>query len=341
MSNKMALTGTRNWITFTSPKAFTTLWYKSKPKLFSSTASCVETLNNLYPYVQDVSSDEMLKAIRQALTKDGKFPLTLIVLDEVQQYIGEDSQRSNRCSGSGRSLLQEHWRQASVYRHRSDRRDRHQQPEKAGGPVHHPRRTLRCRCRRGHSPGHSGQEARGQSHPSSRSCRPTWARFPGIWPGPPSATARTTSPYFPQDYPILPVRRRFWENTLRVLDQTGTDSQLRNQLSMIHKVIQTNLDEPSGPCSARRLPLFRFCRQTAAVPHPAAQGSRKDDELEQGLGGRAAHGPRLRSCVSDQQARPAATTKSASGPPLTPWRICWSRIFLAAAAVCAASCPAC
>ena len=48
--------------------------------------------------------------------------------------------------------------------------------------------------------------------------------------------------YFVQDYPILPVRRRFWENTLRVLDQTGTDSQLRNQLSMVHKVIQTNLD---------------------------------------------------------------------------------------------------
>lgn len=52
--------------------------------------------------------------------------------------------------------------------------------------------------------------------------------------------------FFTQDYPILPVRRRFWENTLRVLDQTGTDSQLRNQLSMIHKVIQTNLDANVG-----------------------------------------------------------------------------------------------
>ena len=39
--------------------------------------------------------------------------------------------------------------------------------------------------------------------------------------------------FFPQDYPILPVRRRFWENTLRVLDQTGTASQLRNQLSLV------------------------------------------------------------------------------------------------------------
>ncbi len=51
---------------------------------------------------------------------------------------------------------------------------------------------------------------------------------------------------FSNDYPILPVRRRFWENTLRALDQTGTDSQLRNQLSMIHKVIQTNLNESIG-----------------------------------------------------------------------------------------------
>jgi hypothetical protein len=52
--------------------------------------------------------------------------------------------------------------------------------------------------------------------------------------------------FFVQDYPLLPVRRRFWENTLRVLDLTGTDSQLRNQLSMVHKVIQTNLDETLG-----------------------------------------------------------------------------------------------
>ncbi len=66
----------------------------AKPKLYPSVESCVETLNNLFPYVQDISSDEMLKAIRHSLTKDGKFPLTLIVLDEVQQYIGQDSQRS-------------------------------------------------------------------------------------------------------------------------------------------------------------------------------------------------------------------------------------------------------
>jgi len=37
---------------------------------------------------------EMLKSIRNTLISKRKFSLTLIVLDEVQQYIREDSQRS-------------------------------------------------------------------------------------------------------------------------------------------------------------------------------------------------------------------------------------------------------
>ena len=65
-----------------------------KPNLFSSPLACAEILSNQYPLVQDISSDEMVRAIRQALSKNGVFPLTLIVLDEIQQYIGEDSQRS-------------------------------------------------------------------------------------------------------------------------------------------------------------------------------------------------------------------------------------------------------
>lgn len=66
----------------------------AKPNLFSSVTACVETLNNLYPFVQDISSDDMVKAIRQTVTVSGKFPLTLVILDEIQQFIGNDVQRS-------------------------------------------------------------------------------------------------------------------------------------------------------------------------------------------------------------------------------------------------------
>jgi hypothetical protein len=218
---------------------------KAKPNLFTSTSSCVDTLNNLYPYVQDVSSADMIKAIKQALTRDGKFPLTLVVIDEVQQYIGEDSQRSidvqetvEACSKNigakmlfigtgqtavnGTSNLKKLEGRFTVRVELSDadvdaviRQVILAKKPEAKAPVEKVMQTNLGEISRhlaGTTIGHRPDDIQ----------------------------------YFPQDYPILPVRRRFWENTLRVLDQTGTDSQLRNQLSMIHKVIQTNVDAPVG-----------------------------------------------------------------------------------------------
>ena len=48
------------------------------------------------------------------------------------------------------------------------------------------------------------------------------------------------------DYPLLPVRRRFWEKVLRIVDTTGTVSQLRNQLKVIHEAAQATADKPLG-----------------------------------------------------------------------------------------------
>lgn len=39
------------------------------------------------------------------------------------------------------------------------------------------------------------------------------------------------------DYPLLPVRRRFWEHCFRQVDAAGTQSQLRSQLSIIHNAV--------------------------------------------------------------------------------------------------------
>lgn len=218
---------------------------QAKPALFSSPASCVETLNNLYPFVQDISSDDMLKAIRQALTKDGKFPLTLIVLDEVQQFIGEDSQRSIAvqeaveacCKNFGGKLLFIGTGQTAVTGTSN--------LKKLEG-----RFTIRVELSDADVDAVIRQvilakkpEAKG---PIDQVLQTNLGEISRHLAGTTIGHRQDDLPYFPQDYPILPVRRRFWENTLRILDQTGTDSQLRNQLSMIHKVIQTNLDDPLG-----------------------------------------------------------------------------------------------
>jgi len=218
---------------------------QAKPNLFTSSSMCIETLNNLYPYVQDISNDEMIKAIKRALSNDGKFPLTVIILDEVQQYISEVSERSmlvqeavEACSkniggkflfiGTGQTAvtgtpnLKKLEGRFTVWVELSDsdvdavvRKVILAKKANAIGSIETDMNTNVGEISRhlsGTTIGHRQDDVK----------------------------------FFAQDYPILPVRRRFWENTLRVLDPTGTDSQLRNHLSMIHKAIQTNLDSTLG-----------------------------------------------------------------------------------------------
>lgn len=218
---------------------------KAKPNLFASTSSCVDTLNNLYPYVQDVSSSDMIKAIKQALTKDGKFPLTLVVIDEVQQYIGEDSQRSidvqetvEACSKNmGAKLLFIGTGQTAVTGTSNLKKLEGRftvRVELSDADVDAVIRQVILAKR---------PDAKA---PIEKVMQTNLGEISRHLAGTTIGHRQDDIQFFPQDYPVLPVRRRFWENTLRVLDRTGTDSQLRNQLSMIHKVIQTNLDAPVG-----------------------------------------------------------------------------------------------
>jgi hypothetical protein len=48
------------------------------------------------------------------------------------------------------------------------------------------------------------------------------------------------------DYPLLPVRRRFWENCFRQVDTAGTQSQLRSQLRIIHDSVAKLTDRSLG-----------------------------------------------------------------------------------------------
>jgi hypothetical protein len=48
------------------------------------------------------------------------------------------------------------------------------------------------------------------------------------------------------DYPLLPVRRRFWEHALRALDVPGTASQLRTQLKIVHEAVRKTAEATLG-----------------------------------------------------------------------------------------------
>jgi hypothetical protein len=218
---------------------------QARPDIFFDEKTCSDILRNQFPSARDVTSEDMLGAIRQALSRDGKFPLTLIVLDEVQQYIGEDSQRSIDvqetveacCKNIGSKMLFIGTGQTAVTGTSNLKKLQGRftvRVELSDADVD----TVIRKVILAKKP-----EA---TLPIKQVMENNLGEISRHLTGTTISHRQDDIPYFPQDYPLLPVRRRFWENTLRVLDQTGTDSQLRNQLSLIHKVIQTNLQAPLG-----------------------------------------------------------------------------------------------
>ena len=217
----------------------------AKPHLFGSPAACLETLCNQYPHVTDVTSDEMVRALRQALSTDGRFPLTLLVLDEVQQFIGNDPQRANEvqeaveacCKNIGAHLLLIATGQTAVTGTAQLARLQGRftiRVELSDADVDAVVRQV-ILAKQPSAIGVVDQVMTANLGEVSRHLTGTTL-----------AHRQEDSANFVKDYPILPVRRRFWEQALRALDPTGTDSQLRNQLTMVHKAVQTNLEQPVG-----------------------------------------------------------------------------------------------
>lgn len=52
--------------------------------------------------------------------------------------------------------------------------------------------------------------------------------------------------YYAPDYPLLPVRRRFWEKVLRNVDESGTTAQLRTQLKIVFDAARESADWDLG-----------------------------------------------------------------------------------------------
>jgi hypothetical protein len=60
------------------------------------------------------------------------------------------------------------------------------------------------------------------------------------------AATHTDEAFFVADYPLLPTRRRFWEKVLRNTDHSGTRAQLRSQLQIVFEATRQTADMPVG-----------------------------------------------------------------------------------------------
>ena len=191
------------------------------------------------PRTTDITTDEFLRTIKRVLKlvgRDGRTPCTILVLDEVQQYIGDSNDRSTLVTevtealskqldshvlvvASGQSALtsvQKLHKLMDRYTIRVQLSD--QDVEAVIRKVLLQKKASSISTVKDCLEKHGGEISR---------------QLQGTRIGE-SAQDRDV---IVDDYPLLPVRRRFWEHCFRAVDSVGTHSQLRSQLRIIHDAV--------------------------------------------------------------------------------------------------------
>ena len=215
------------------------------PNFADSEKDARAALRLQFPRPNDITTDEFVTALQDALAPDGEMPCTVIILDEVQQYIGDDTGRSfvvqevvEACSKrfgdrplflgtgqtalSGTPALQRLQGRFTVNVELSDT-----DVETVTRRVVLAKRPDRVNDIRATLDGNAGELAR---------------HLVGTKIGPRSEDKSVLV----EDYPLLPVRRRFWEHALRAVDRAGTAGQLRTQLRIVYDAVRHTADDPLG-----------------------------------------------------------------------------------------------
>ncbi|MFC7409486.1 BREX system P-loop protein BrxC [Hydrogenophaga atypica] len=218
---------------------------KVRPDLAHSEADARKLLKEQFPQVTDVTSEQMTTAIEAALAEDGKFPLTLVVLDEVQQYIGTDAEKAFQVQ-EVTETLSKHFNGKLLFVGTG-------QSALSGMPN-----LQRLMGRFPVQVMLGDWDVENVTRQIILAKKPTaQPQVEGVWRanlGEISRHLRGTKlehvtddeDVMTSDYPLLPVRRRFWERVLRTIDTTGTVSQLRSQLRVVHEAVLATVDAPLG-----------------------------------------------------------------------------------------------
>ncbi|MBK8265326.1 MAG: BREX system P-loop protein BrxC [Nannocystis sp.] len=238
------------------------------PKWTTPVGGIGTLLHASFPDRDDVSNEDMVAAIRKALTRDGKFPLTLLAIDEVQQFIGDNSERAHMvqeaaeecCKRFGSSLLIIGTGQSAMASTPQLLKLKGRFPievQLSDADVDTVVRQIVLRKRPDRTAAvrdvlekHNGEISK---HLAGSQ----------IGPRPEDKDVLVS------DYPLLPVRRRFWEHALRAVDVGGTTVQLRNQLRVVYEAVRSTAAAPLGtviPADFLYFQLAPTLLQTSVLP---------------------------------------------------------------------------
>ncbi len=223
---------------------------EADPSLGGSVKDVRELLVTQFPpATKDITDDEMFNAMDDVLhlqsNTNGRLPLTLVILDEMQQYLGEDNEKAlavqnivEGCSArfesqvlfvaTGQSALtatptlQKLTDRFAVQVALSDK-----DVESVVREVVLRKRSEHVLALKSKLDGVSGEIDRhlGGTQLASK-----------------AADKQDLVP----DYPLLPTRRRFWEMALRAIDRAGKAGVLRTQLKIVHEAARDVADDQIG-----------------------------------------------------------------------------------------------
>ena len=208
---------------------------EADPTLAADIKAARQLLFNQFPQPRaDITTEQFVTAAKQALAQDGEIPLTVLVLDEVQQYINEAQDRSATITelaeavqtqfgsrvllvASGQSALSAG---TQALQWLSDRfriavQLSDAEVEEVTREVLLRKKPTTNSAIKAMFAGHAGEVARHLQ-------------------GTALAVRREDSGKDVGDYPLLRTRRRFWEACFQTADPSGTHSQLRSQLRILH-----------------------------------------------------------------------------------------------------------
>lgn len=200
---------------------------------YATAANAQAAIRDQFKENNSPTIDDALDVVKQIFGHDGQLPCTLLVVDEIQQFIGEKIQRANDvqeiaehvCTdlgsrlliiGTGQSAL--HSATPALQRLQARFAVKVQLSDTDVESVIR-KTVLRKKPEQESAIAKCMEANQGELARHLQNTR--------------LAATHDDDKYFVVDYPLLPTRRRFWEKVLRNTDHSGTKAQLRSQLQIV------------------------------------------------------------------------------------------------------------
>ncbi len=219
------------------------------PEFAKTSPDGLKSLREQYPNVADITDEDLLTTFEEILqiqsNRQGKLPCALVILDEMQQFIGEDSERALRvqnlvqtcCARLGSRLMFVATGQAALpsFPQLSKLQDRFRiSVTLSDTDVDRVVRKVVL------------QKKPDKIQSLKSALNKAQGEIDRHLAGTKIASNAADAEDLIADYPLLPVRRRFWERILRTVDVAGKAGQLRTQLRIIHEAARFSADCPLG-----------------------------------------------------------------------------------------------